>query len=69
MHYQWVLKMNKTLEVFIKNIYGNNLIYPNCSVSKMMAKISGNKTLNDFTIKTLKDNGYEFKVVPELNKL
>ena len=34
-----------------------------------MAKISGNKTLNDFTIKTLKDNGYEFKVVPELNKL
>ena len=59
----------KNLEVFIKNNYGNDLVYPKCVSAVMFAKISGNKTLTPYTIKVLKENGYTIKVVSEVDTL
>ncbi len=61
--------MNKTLEVFIKNNYGNDLVYPKCASAVMFAKISGHKTLTPHTIKVLKENDYTINVVSEVDTL
>lgn len=39
-----------TLVVEIKNVYGNDLLYPICPLSKALCKIAKTKTLNADTI-------------------
>jgi len=50
-----------TLTIEIKNVYGNDLIYPVCDTAKKLCSITGYKTFNTNTIKTLKEIGYVFK--------
>lgn len=52
--------MNITVE--IKNIYGNEMIYPVCEKSKSFAAISGTKTLSRNNICHIKDLGYSITV-------
>jgi len=61
--------MDKTIEVFIKNNYGNDLVYPKCASAVMFAKLSGHKTLTPHTIKVLKDMGFTINVVSEVDTL
>ena len=61
--------MDKTIKVFIKNNYGNDLVYPKCASAVMFAKLSGHKTLTPHTIKVLKENGYTINVVSEVDTL
>lgn len=51
-----------TIKVAIKNVYGNDLVYPICDTAKLLAKLAGTKTLSSSTIQTLKDLGYVLEV-------
>ena len=45
--------------VEIKNVYGNDLIYPYCEKAKLFARITNSKTLNKLQINVIKELGYE----------
>lgn len=49
--------MNITVE--IKNVYGNNTIYPVCAKAKLFADIAGTKTLTFTAIHKIKALGFE----------
>ena len=53
----------KIIEVQIKSVYGNELIYPVCDVAKLFASFSGKKTLSHADINRIKALGYEIKNV------
>jgi len=48
--------------VKVKNVYGNDLIYPVCEHAKMCAELTGTKTLSQRNVDTLKRLGFEFIV-------
>jgi hypothetical protein len=61
---------NNKIEVFIKNVYGNETIYiKNPDVAFAITQLTGNKTLTDGNIKWLKALGFEFVVVTERTSL
>lgn len=51
-----------TIKVIIKNIYGNNLIYPVCEKAMLFAAIAGQKTLTQATIAKIKGLGFDVLV-------
>lgn len=57
------------ITVSIKNIYGNQTIYPACEASKTFAAIAGTKTLTTQTIKLIKRLGYTVNVQQVITKL
>jgi phage replication-related protein YjqB (UPF0714/DUF867 family) len=52
-----------TIQVTIKNVYGNRLIYPACNKAKAFAHLTGKKTLSDYNISTIKRLGYTVEVI------
>ena len=50
--------MNNKLIVKKQTVYGNELIYPICNQSKILASISGKKTLSPIDIALIKRLGY-----------
>ena len=61
--------MNKNLQVVVKNVYGNDLIYPACNTTKMITELTGTKTLVPYQINILKKNGYNFEIITEKTSL
>lgn len=57
------------IKVKIKNVYGNETVYPECDKAKTFAKIAGQKTLTAATVAGIKQLGYAILVVSELTKL
>ena len=51
-----------TLSVRIKNIYGNELVYPVCDKAHLMIDLMNVKTFMPHHIRTLKDLGYIIQV-------
>jgi len=51
------------LQVTIKNVYGNETIYPACEQSKLLAKLAGHKTLTRYDIELIKALGYTVEVI------
>jgi len=51
-----------TITVEIKNVYGNETIYPVCDTAKKLAKLTGNKTLTLAAIQTIKELGYTIAI-------
>jgi hypothetical protein len=51
----------KTILVEIKQVYGNELIYPLCDISKALCDILKHKTLSIDAIEFLKLLGYSIK--------
>jgi hypothetical protein len=51
---------NVSLEILvsIRDIYGNQTIYPECDKSKLFARIAGTKTLPIWVIEQIKLLGY-----------
>jgi len=49
------------LEVQIKNNYGREMVYPICEKSRLLAQLSGNRTLTPEAIAVIKRLGYTFK--------
>lgn len=55
------------IQVIIKNVYGNQLIYPKCDTSKAFSNIAKTKTLSIENLKTISSMGYHVEVVNETN--
>lgn len=53
------------LLVKIKNVFGNQTIYPICDKSKLLAKFKKQKTLTGDDVKLLKELGYTFTLEPD----
>ena len=51
------------ITVTIKNVWGNELVYPADDLGVMMCQLMGTKTLPSWGIDILKANGYTFKTV------
>jgi hypothetical protein len=50
------------ITVKIKNVYGQEMIYPVCEKAQVFAKISNTKTFTKDTIQNIKALGYAIKV-------
>ena len=48
--------------VCIRNVYGNELIYPVCERAKLLTCLSGRKTFNRVDIETIEKLGFVVKV-------
>lgn len=48
--------------VCVRNVYGNELIYPVCEKAKLLAKLAGRKTLGIADIKTIEALGFVVRV-------
>lgn len=53
-----------TINVVIKNQYGNDAVYPACETSKFFCDLAGKKTLSLHMITTIKEQGYRVMVQP-----
>lgn len=52
------------IQVTIKNVYGNDTIYPVCPTAKKLAELAKQKTLTSREINLIKSLGYTVEVVP-----
>lgn len=48
------------LEVEVKNVYGRDVVYPVCEKSRLLAQLSGNRTLTPEAVAVIKTLGYTF---------
>ncbi len=55
-------KKNMEIHVEIRNNYGQRAVYPVCQQAKLLAALSGNKTLTDWAIDLIKKMGYKIVV-------
>ena len=53
-----------TIQIEIRNVYGNETIYPANATSDIFARIAGTKTLKRETLKLAEALGYKIEVVP-----
>lgn len=53
------------LKVKIKNVYGNDVVYPVCEQSQLFTALTNKKTLTERDISVIKRLGYTFTVVTE----
>lgn len=53
------------IKVEIRNVYGNDLIYPVCETAKDLAALAGDKTLTTFSIQLIKKLGYKICVIQQ----
>jgi predicted peroxiredoxin len=56
----------KRIIVEIKNVYGNDMIYPINDDAKIFASIAGTKTLTKDTVVKIKTLGYEVKCADQI---
>ncbi len=54
-----------SIQVTIRNVYGNQTIYPSCEKAKVFAKMLGQTTLTGDDIQYIKAIGFEIEVVAE----
>lgn len=57
------------LRIKVKNVYGNETIYPVCDKGKLLAEWKGQKTFTERDIKILKKLGYTFKIASDYQHL
>lgn len=53
------------IQVFIKNVYGNETIYPACETAKKFSILLGTKTLTQTAVRRIKDLGYQVEVISQ----
>jgi hypothetical protein len=54
-----------TLYVKIKNVFGRELLYPDCQESKFLCELCNSQTITDSMKRILIDNGYKLAVKPQ----
>lgn len=61
--------MKKSIMVYYKNVYGNDLCYPFCDQAKALTKMTANKTLSNDALYIIKNElGYEIEIIPYMPK-
>ena len=55
----------KTITVYYKNVYGNELCYPKCETAKKLAKLTNSKTFTHTHLNDIQSLGYEILVEAE----
>lgn len=59
-----------SITVAVRNVYGNDYIYPVCATAVKLAQLTGRKTFTKYDISTIKALGYDIKVAtPELTTI
>tara|TARA_R110000751_G_scaffold288014_1_gene392977 strand:- start:55 stop:228 length:174 start_codon:yes stop_codon:yes gene_type:complete len=53
------------IKVSIKNVYGSDLIYPECDNAEEFTKLTGTKTLSQSAIESIKRLGYAVEVMAQ----
>ena len=53
----------KTIKVQLRNVYGNELIYPMCDDAKRFTRLTQTKTLHRDDIAVIKSLGYTVETV------
>jgi hypothetical protein len=53
------------IQVTVKTVYGNNMIYPVCDFSKIFCELTRKKTLDSTDVKNIKALGYQVEIVPD----
>jgi hypothetical protein len=56
------------LQVQVKTVYGNELVYPICDKAKALCSLTGAKTFSQHHIETIKELGYSFKLVSAISR-
>lgn len=56
------------IKLIQERVYGNDLAYPACETSKLLARLSGKKTFTFSTLGLLRSLGYEIEWVLPDNK-
>jgi len=51
------------IEIYTRNIYGKELIYPKCEIAKSFSYIAKTKTLSIEVLKTICAMGYDVELV------
>jgi hypothetical protein len=51
------------IKVYVREVYGNTLIYPACDKAKLFAKIAGTKTLLPDALASIEALGYTVTTV------
>ena len=49
----------RRIVVEIRNVYGNDLTYPACDESRLLARLTGSKTFTRAHLATIRELGYE----------
>lgn len=57
------------IQIEIRNIYGNETVYPVCKHAKFLAAMAGLKTLTREKLRLIAANGYEIEVVTNVGRL
>jgi hypothetical protein len=57
------------IQVFIKNVYGNDFFYPKCEIAKAFSNIAKTKTLSIENLKTISSMGYHVQLVDEFKDI
>ena len=52
------------IQVRMREVFGNETVYPVCETAKLFAKIAGTKTLGPTVLSSIKALGYEIEVIP-----
>jgi len=61
----WDQTIDPVIEVRVKDVYGNQMIYPVCDAAKVFAAIAGTKTLTQQTLLLIKKLGYDINIAPQ----
>ena len=52
-----ICMMNKEIKLEVKNVYGNELIYPSCHIANALIKLKDKKTFNKSDLDVFKSLG------------
>lgn len=61
--------MPNSIQVTIKNVYGEERIYPACHTSHLLAELLNQRTLTRKNIDVIKSMGFTVNVEPAVNTL
>lgn len=56
--------MNQVIQVQVKSVYGNTLIYPVNEAAQLIANIAGTKTISNATLAYAQRLGFTIQQVP-----
>lgn len=57
------------IQVQIRNVYGNETVYPVCAHAKFLAAMAGTKTFTREKLRFIMAHGYEVEVVANTGRL